>query len=338
MTTLELIKPLMPELQPYVSVITTTWNRAKYLPRVHAGLLKQTFCNFEWIVADDGSDDGTAALVTNLASASSFSVVFVRASVHVGKARMDNEAVAAARGKFIVWCDSDDYFLPEALSAFVNGWDSIPLVERHEFVGIVALCESAEKTLNEKITELATFDAKLSELEHGHQMKEDGSMFLRAEILKRYRFPEVDLVIPESAVWAALGKWKLRVLTQIVKKVEYNAEHCISFSKGMKYNRGRAYAMAIAIKNQPEHMGQLTYSVWKTINFLRYCIHGDIGVTAARRLWGQNTSLFLLVASVFPAALLVLKDQLQGKVVKTHLEFEQSARIAKIDSQIFNSK
>lgn len=61
---------------------------------------------------------------------------------------MDNEAVAAARGEFIAWCDSDDYFLPDALGAFFVGWNSIPLAERDEFVGIIALCDSTDKTLN----------------------------------------------------------------------------------------------------------------------------------------------------------------------------------------------
>ena len=185
----------MPNLLPRISAITTTWNRAKYLPRVHTGLLAQTCCDFEWIVADDGSDDDTHALVTKLAATSPFPVVLIRASLHVGKARMDNEAVAAARSEFIVWCDSDDYFLPDALSTFPVGWDSISPAERNEFVGIIALCDSMAKTLNAGTAKRSPFEAKMNEMESVHGMKENGSMCLLAETLKQYRFPEVDLVV-----------------------------------------------------------------------------------------------------------------------------------------------
>lgn len=323
----------MSNLLPRISVITTTWNRASYLPRVYAGLMAQTIRDFEWIVADDGSDDGTSDLIGELAANSQFQVQLIRANVHVGKARMDNEAIQAARGEFIVWCDSDDFFVPDALEAFLIGWESIPKGERGNFVGITALCESCEETLNEEISKRLPFDARISELESVHHMTQDGALFLRAEILKQHKFPEVDLVVPESVVWSELGKFYTRVLTRVVKKTEYKAEHCISFSAGMKYNRGRAYAMATSIRNYSDRKLSIRQLAWNTINYLRYCIHGDIDLKTTIKLWGKNSSLLLLTTCATPALILAFKDKLQKKVIKTHLEFELNSRTAIINRE-----
>ena len=45
------------------TVFTPTFNRAYTLPRVYESLKSQTFKNFEWLIVDDGSSDGTADLV-----------------------------------------------------------------------------------------------------------------------------------------------------------------------------------------------------------------------------------------------------------------------------------
>lgn len=322
--------------RPKISVITTTWNRASYLPRVYYALKSQIYTNFEWIVADDGSDDGTTDVIKSLVVGAPFQVILVSANKHVGKARMDNEAIEVSNGEFIVWCDSDDYFLSHALESFIAEWELISTESREQFVGIIALCESKNRTLNIEITKLPSFEAKFNELEYKYQMKEDGSFFLRAEILKKHRFPEVDLVVPESSVWYAFGYMKTRVLTRIVMKKEYNSDHCISFSSDMKYNRGRAYAMAITVKYLKEQKVYYASRTRRTINFLRYCFHGDIKLRASFHLWGKNTSRLLLLACLLPAWVLSIKDILQGKVVKTHLEFEKSKKFVNIKIEIIN--
>ena len=46
-----------------ISVLTTTFNRKKYLKKLIQSLEKQTYKNFTWLVADDGSTDGTEQLI-----------------------------------------------------------------------------------------------------------------------------------------------------------------------------------------------------------------------------------------------------------------------------------
>lgn len=126
--------------KPLVSILTPTWYRAEYLERVWSALCDQTCHAFEWIVADDGSVDATDEVVQALAVKSSFPVTFVSASVHIGKARADNEAIACARNHFVLWNDSDDYLLPEAIERLLGCWNSISEADRAAYVGIIALC------------------------------------------------------------------------------------------------------------------------------------------------------------------------------------------------------
>ena len=322
--------------KPKISVITPTWNRSKYLLRVYESLLKQTYRHFEWVVADDGSEDDTVCLIMNLAHNCPFPIVLIQASIHIGKARMDNEAISTANGDFIIWCDSDDFLLPNALENLINSWEAIPSEERDNYLGLVALCKTANRILNENVRNTLPFDGILECLVQDNKMYEDAAPFFRSDVLKNYRFPEVDLVIPESSVWSALGNWKTRVLPIVVKEVEYQSDNCISFNGLMKYNRGRAYSMALSMYYQKSSPKPFFLTLWKTINYFRYCIHGDIGFTDALSLWGSNSHRIISFVCMIPAFLLSFKDQLQKKVVKTHLEFGEAAKHVKVTISYLN--
>src|SRR3954454_25113108 len=129
---------------PVVSVLTPTWNRAEFLERVWDGLNEQSYRNFEWIVCDDGSNDDTEATLKRLCLKSNFPVSVITADRRVGKARMDNEAIAGARGEFIIWNASDDVLLPQALEKLITPCDSVPFEERDSYVGVTALCLDVE--------------------------------------------------------------------------------------------------------------------------------------------------------------------------------------------------
>lgn len=98
--------------EPLVSVIIPTYNRAQLVRESIASVLDQTYRNFELIVADDGSTDGTVASLRSLTDAR----VKTIALDHTGNAaRTRNRAVVQARGPWIAFLDSDDLWLPAKL-------------------------------------------------------------------------------------------------------------------------------------------------------------------------------------------------------------------------------
>lgn len=321
----------VPSCAPAISVLTPTWNRGSFLQRVWEGLKNQTLQDFEWIVADDGSSDDTAQVVRMLAEKSSFPVVILTASRRIGKARLDNEAVAAARGEVIVWNDSDDYLLPEALERMYGAWRTVPTRERHTYAGVVALYHASDmEAAHPSVRHLSGMDIVWNDLSEVHHVRCDMVQMTRADLLKRFKFPEVDFVVPEGSVWTSLGYLKVRILPDVLKVIEYRAPNAISFSGKQEYCRGRAYAMAISEGNLRTYKRPLSERLWRLTTFIRHSLHGEIATSRQLDLWRGNTSL-LWYACAYPFAwALAKKDELQGKVRKTHREFLEATQNVEI--------
>lgn len=316
-------------VRPLISILTPAWNRASYLQKVWDGLCQQTYQNFEWIVANDGSEDTTIDVVKNLADKSHFPVTLINADQRVGKSRMDNELVKYARGEFILWCDSDDVLLPNAVEKLLDAWEAIPNECRNVFSGVTALCDTKNGLLGSSYPVDDYTDIKFNDLLLG--LKSDLVIFTRSNLLKANPFPEVDFLISESAVWCKIGELHTRFIPVVLKRVNYQEVNCISYSGLMEYNRGKAHAMAIT---RPLINDRL--SLWdrivRLINYERYCIHGEIRVIEMVRLWNcRFFSMFGLLMALSMALPLVVKDHLQGKVRKTHREFEIAIKNVKID-------
>lgn len=117
------------------TVLTPTYNRAHTLPGVFASLCSQTFRDFEWLVVDDGSTDGSRELV--LSWKSFFPIRYVW-KPNGGKHTAVNLGVELAQGEFTLVFDSDDRCVPHALERFDFHWKQLPNPER--FVGLSCLC------------------------------------------------------------------------------------------------------------------------------------------------------------------------------------------------------
>ena len=109
---------------PRVSVILPTHDRAALLPRALASVLQQTCREFELIVVDDRSTDGTRELVAGLKDPR---VTYVRNDgPDGGDARARNLGAARARGEWLAFQDSDDEWAAHKLAAQLTVADAAP--------------------------------------------------------------------------------------------------------------------------------------------------------------------------------------------------------------------
>jgi glycosyltransferase involved in cell wall biosynthesis len=100
---------------PAVSVIVAAWNAAATIERALGSLASERDVAFECIVVDDGSTDGTGALVARIAAGDErFRLVSLPRNEGVSMAR--NRGLAEARGEWLAFLDADDRLTPGALA------------------------------------------------------------------------------------------------------------------------------------------------------------------------------------------------------------------------------
>ena len=104
--------------RPVVSVITPAFNAAHFLPDTIRSVLAQTFQDFELVIADDGSTDGTPDIVRQWTRTDARVRLVTRPNGGSGAAR--NSAMAVARGEYFALLDSDDLWDPPFLAAQIG--------------------------------------------------------------------------------------------------------------------------------------------------------------------------------------------------------------------------
>jgi glycosyltransferase involved in cell wall biosynthesis len=112
--------------RPYFSVIIPCYNRKRELNRALESLCVQTFKDFDVLVCDDGSTDLTRDVVASFTG--KMAVTYLREENWGGPARPRNNGLKVARGEWVCFLDSDDWWYPEKLAtvfAFTHKADVI---------------------------------------------------------------------------------------------------------------------------------------------------------------------------------------------------------------------
>lgn len=108
-------------MEPLISVYIPTYNRLELLKRAVQSVQNQTYKNFEIIIVDDNSSDGTQDFLVGLAKVDSRIRYFFK-DKNSGACVSRNIAINLAQGELITGLDDDDYFLPHRLEFFLDYW------------------------------------------------------------------------------------------------------------------------------------------------------------------------------------------------------------------------
>lgn len=113
--------------QPRVSVITPIHNGEEYLAAAIASILAQSWTDFEYLLVDDASTDGSLAILRDLAAGDDRLRVLVseRCANH---SNAINLALRIAQGEYVAICDADDLAHPERIARQVHYLDNHPEV------------------------------------------------------------------------------------------------------------------------------------------------------------------------------------------------------------------
>jgi glycosyltransferase involved in cell wall biosynthesis len=104
------LSPLPP---PRVSVVLPAWNRAGSIRMAVESVLRQTFADFELLVVDDGSTDGTIEALAEIDDSRLRCLANPR---NMGPSAARNTGIRAAKAEWVAFQDSDDEWLPQKLA------------------------------------------------------------------------------------------------------------------------------------------------------------------------------------------------------------------------------
>lgn len=106
---------------PRVSVVIPTFNCERFIGRTVNSALRQTYRDFEIIVVDDGSTDGTQAMLAAYGKA----LHYIR-QANQGASAARNAALSGATGEYVAYLDADDLWHPDKLARQVEYLDANP--------------------------------------------------------------------------------------------------------------------------------------------------------------------------------------------------------------------
>ena len=202
-----------------ITIHTATFNRGYILGKAYESLKNQTCKDFEWIITDDGSTDGTSELVARWKTEDNGFDIIYNPLPHVGIPRALNSGISKARTEWFLMLDSDDSLLPETVEK-VTGWlAEIEQLPEDMKIGGVGFCrcypngEYMKPQKPKMDPSVGYVDA--THLERGkYNLDMDCCEVHRLSLLKRYPFQcwDGEYFAPEqlNCYEMAFDGWKLR--------------------------------------------------------------------------------------------------------------------------------
>lgn len=281
-----------------VTVFTPTYNRGYAINNLYQSLLRQTSMDFEWVVIDDGSTDGTEDLFTKWNSnEKGFSINYLKTS-NGGKHRAINKGLDLAVGKMFFIVDSDDFIIDTAIEIIIKKENMINNAEKYAGV---AFNKGKDRNIIHGKTFNSEFVDATSLQRRKYNIIGDKAEVFYTDLLKNYKFPEFDdeVFITENVVWYRIANdgYRFRWFNKIIYICDYlndglskNAENIVLNSfNGYTYHVKETLKYKISFVEKVILIG--VYSRTAEIKGLTYKqISNNIEVNALFCLLSSNLS------------------------------------------------
>ncbi|WP_436858734.1 glycosyltransferase family 2 protein [Mammaliicoccus sciuri] len=199
-----------------VSIFTPTYNRRDTLPRLYESLIAQTSHQFEWIIVDDGSFDGTEEYIESLNN-QLFDIKYVRQN-NSGKHVATNVGMHLASGELYTCLDSDDWLYKDAIEFMIEQFEADKLLP-----GLIALdTYDNGDIVGEKLPDLNYVN--WVDLRYLYKVKGDKCYVFRTNVIKNMTFPQFGKskhMPPSYQLFEYSKRYQFKLMNKPIKYVEY---------------------------------------------------------------------------------------------------------------------
>lgn len=189
-----------------ITVLTPTFNRGRRLQSLWDSLQKQTVKDFEWLVVDDGSTDGTKDLITQLQEKSDFPIRYIYKS-NGGKHTALNVGIQTICSELIFIVDSDDCVTDDAVESILKIHKKYR--SQNNICGYAFLRAFPDGKVNGKKFDV---DEKIGSYidvrVNGDDTGADKAEVFKTHCLKEFPFPEYpnEKFLGEDLVWVRMAR------------------------------------------------------------------------------------------------------------------------------------
>jgi glycosyltransferase involved in cell wall biosynthesis len=230
-----------------ISIITPSFNQANYLEATIESVLSQDYPRIEYIVIDGASTDGSVEIIKKYENRLAF---WVSEKDH-GQADAINKGLARAKGDIVAWLNSDDYYLPHAISSAVKVFEDNPDVII--VYGNMLAVDEHGKTVNVlKYRQLSLEDLLC------FQIIGQPSVFFRREAFERTGGLDTTFhFLLDHHLWIRIAQQgKILHVPQTWSAARYHAE-AKNRAKAAEFGRD-AFRVLAWVKSQPELAGVIS--------------------------------------------------------------------------------
>lgn len=248
----------------FLTLFTPTYNRKNKLERLYKSLCLQSFNDFEWLLIDDGSTDGTDLLVKEWIEEKKISIKYIQKK-NGGKASAYNTAIKQIDGDLFTCVDSDDYLKDNALNKIYAYWKE---EENEEVIGHIYKKVSNHGEIitkyngNEKC-------ASLNDFYRRYGLIGDTMLVYKSDIVKKYHFPSFDneKFVPEAYIYDLYDReGVLRIFDETLYIVEYLHDGYSASIRKVNYDNPRGYEAFI--KNRIKNDIELRFWITDMIRYI----------------------------------------------------------------------
>ena len=274
------------------TIFTPTYNRKELLTKLYGSLKKQTYKDFEWIVVDDGSSDGTKEIVQNFIDEKKLDIKYYYKE-NGGKQRAYNYGAEKACGELFICLDSDDEYVADGLEIIEKYWKKYEQNEEIAGMGYLSVYPN-EKVIGTEFPENEMIATQF-DIYNKYKVKGDKGLMFRTSVIKKYPFPVFyeEKFITEAIVYNRISeKYKMLYVNEKIEIKEYQEDGLTSGYNDLLLRNPKGQALYHNEKNR--HYMNFREKLLNNAVYYKFC---RIAGYSFLKMWKESISkMFFLMA------------------------------------------